>query len=246
MFNDIRIYRRDNAENIEKTISVPISYGPAQKFLARITQDPELNAPAITLPRMSFEITNMTYDGSRKLPASFRQSATIETDDGRYKTVLNGTPYNIDFDLSIMTKYEEDGSKILEQILPFFQPEWTPSVQILEDPDVTRDVAVVLNGVTKEDAYEGDFQQRRALIWTLNFTMKAWYFGPTTNKKIIKFVKVNKYDRFDTNEAFETTTVQPGLTIGGEPTTDINNTIEYQDINFDDNWDYIVTIQDST
>lgn len=244
LFNDIQIYRWDNDGNITQTIPVPVAYGPSQKFLARIQQDPALNAPAITLPRISFEMTNFQYDGTRALTSSFRSKSAISTNDGSYNTALTPAPYNIDIELSIMTKYMEDGTKILEQIIPFFKPEWTPSVKLLDDPEYYLDVPIVLNGVTMEDAYDSDFQERRVLLWTLNFTVKGWYFGPSTNKKVIKFVKVNKYDNLSANDYVESTYVQPGLTANGEPTTNVNNSIDYTDINVEDDWAYIVRIVD--
>lgn len=246
LFNDIVIYRRDNDDNIQQTIKVPIAYGPMQKFLAKLEQDPNLTAPAMLLPRMSFEIVGMNYDGERKLTSSFRNSVAIPGDNGSYKTALSPTPYNLEFELAIMTKYTEDGTKILEQILPFFKPEFTPSVKLLDDLEYYLDVPVVLNSITTEDTYEGSFEERRALIWTLSFTVKGWYFGPATDKKVIKFSTVNSYGSLTANDAFETVTVRPGLTANGEPTTDINETVPYADINGEDDWDYIVTIIDNT
>jgi len=245
LFNDIQITRRDSEDNLVQTLTVPIAYGPIQKFLARVQQDPDLSAPAMQLPRMSFEIVNISYDGQRKLTSSYRSSAAIPGDNSSYSTVLNPTPYNIEFQLSIMSKYLEDGSKIIEQIIPFFKPEFTPSVKLLDDPECYLDVPIILNDISMEDTYEADFQQRRAIIWTLNFSMKAWYFGPSTNKKIIKFVEVKEYTSTTATDFEKKTTVQPGLTANGAPTNDINETIPYADINFEDDWGYIVRIEDN-
>lgn len=245
LFNDIQIRRYNNEGGLVQRVAVPLAYGPSQKFLARLGQDPDLTAPAIQLPRMSFQYTNMSYDGTRKLVSNFRGSTTIDDDNNSYKTVLNPTPWNIDFELTIMAKYMEDGTKILEQILPFFRPEFTPSVKVLDSPEHYLDIPIVLNGVSFEDAYEADFQERRVLIWTLNFVMKGWYFGPTSNKKVIKFATVNEYGSMIATTPLTITTVQPGLTANGEPTTDINETIPYANISIDDNWDYIVTIEDA-
>lgn len=245
LFNDIVIYRNDNDGNIVQTIKVPIAYGPMQKFLAKLEQDPSLTSPAMILPRMSFELTSMSYDGERKLTSSLRNSVSISTDDSSYNTALTPSPYNIEFELSVMTKYDEDGTKIIEQIIPFFKPEFSPSVKLLDELEYYLDVPIVLNSISKEDVYEGSFEERRSLIWTLSFTMKGWFFGPTTNKKVIKFSTVNTYSDMSANDALEIVTVQPGLTANGEPTTNINETIPYQDINGGDDWDYIVTITDA-
>ena len=245
LFNDIVIYRRDNTDDIKQALKIPIAYGPMQKFLAKLEQDPNLDAPAMILPRMSFEVTGMNYDGERKLTSSFRNSVSIPTDNGSYKTSLNPTPYNIEFELAIMTKYMEDGSKILEQILPYFKPEFTPSIKLMDDIDQYMDIPIILNSITTEDTYEASFEERRALIWTLNFTMKGWFFGPTTNKKVIKFSSINTYSSLDANTSFETVNVQPGLTANDEPTTKITETVPYADINGEDDWDFIVTITDN-
>lgn len=246
LFNDIVITRLDNSGNTKQRIKVPIAYGPHQKFLARLEQDPNLNAPAMLLPRMSFEIVGMLYDGERKLTSSQRNSIPLAANNSQYKTALTPAPYNIEFQLSIMTKYTEDGTKILEQIIPYFKPEFTPSVKLLDDLEYYLDVPIILNNVSTEDTYEGSFEERRALIWTLNFTMKAWYFGPTTDKKVIKFATTNLYTDFNQANSDITVTVQPGLTANGEPTTDANNSVNYTEINADDDWAYIVTIVDNT
>lgn len=246
MFNDIVVDRKDNNDALVQRIKVPIAYGPMQKFLARLQQDSNLTAQAITLPRMSFEIVGMTYDGDRKLTSAQRNSVPISSDNSQYKSVFTPSPYNIEFQLSIMTKYNEDGTKILEQIVPYFKPDFTPSVQLLEDLDYYLDVPIILNGISTEDIYEGSFEERRALIWTLNFTVKGWFFGPTSDKKVIKFVEANAYADIDQANSDVTVTVQPGLTANGQPTTDANNSIAYSEINGDDDWAYIVTITDRT
>lgn len=243
LFNDIYITREDNDGNEVQRMVVPISYGPRQKFLARIQQDPNLTAPAITLPRMSFEMQGISYDGSRKLTnAQWNRKTLTSAVTGQ---VFSPVPYNIQFTLSIMAKYTEDGTKILEQILPFFTPDFTITAKLVDELDVVVDVAIVLNSVSVEDAYEASFQERRVMIWTLNFTLMGYYFGPTSNKKVIKFVKANIYTDTSSNTASEIITVQPGLTANGQPTTDINETIAYVDISEDDDWDYIVRITDA-
>lgn len=242
LFNSIEIDRKDNDGNVVQTFQIPINYAPMQKLLSRLEQDPNLNAPAITLPRMSFEIVNMGYDPDRKLTSLSRLTRPGETAD-----VLTSqyapSPYNIEFELNVMTKYNEDGMKIVEQILPHFKPEMTPSVEIIDGlPPV--DIPIILNSVTKEDVYEGSYEERRALIWTLNFTMKAYFFGPTSQKKIIKFVEANTYTPLSSNTAFQRVTVQPGLTANGDPTTYPDLTVPYADISVDDDWAYICTIED--
>ena len=149
-------------------------------------------------------------------------------------------PYDIEFDLNIMTKYNEDGTKILEQIVPFFKPDVTVSARLIDKMDLYYDIPIVLNSVSMEDAYEGDFLQRRALIWTLSFTLKGYFFGPVSDRKVIKFVQTNLYDQLTDTVPDSILSVRPGLTAQRVGTTDIEETIPYEDISIDDDWKFIV------
>jgi len=218
MFNNIVVSRKTTAGVVDKRIKVPISYSPRDKLLARIETDPNLRKPdAVSLPRMGFEVTSMTYAGERKLNTIQRYSIQSTSDSAKSNLVYAPVPYDINFQLSIMVKSAEDGTQILEQILPFFTPEWTNSVQLIDDLELKMDIPLVLVSVTSDDTYDGDFETRRALIWTLDFTMKCYFYGPIKNKKIIKFANVNFFiDGFDTtigsaNTAEERVTIQPGL-----------------------------------
>lgn len=245
MFNKISIVRDDpnTGDSVQRMI-VPISYGPYQKFLARVNQDPELNRKtAITLPRMSFEITGIEYDGSRKVN-SIRKivGLTNQTDMKSFQYVP--APYNLNFTLSIMTKYAEDATQIVEQILPFFKPEWTFTVKLIDNLE-TLDIPLVLNSVNMDDIYDGDFETRRSILWTLNFTMKGWYFGPQREKSVIKFIDVRNHTKVAADAEPESQiTVQPGLTANGEPTTSIDETIDYELIDIDDDWGIITIFRD--
>lgn len=240
LFNKMSITREDNQGVEQQRMVVPISYGPYQKFLARITQDPGLNRPqAISLPRMSFEMITMFYDGTRKLSSTGKLCSTT---DGNF--MYNPVPYNIEFNLYIMTKHAEDGTKILEQILPFFKPDYTFSAKIIDDLDPI-DLPLVLNSISSEDMYEADFETRRSLMWTLSFTFKGWFFGPSRESKIIKFIDVRNHTDTPTNTEPETQiTVRPGLTANGEPTSDANSSIDYLLIDADDDWGIITIIDD--
>lgn len=246
LFNDIIIDRKDSNGTSTTRFKVPIAYGPTQKFLSKVGEDPEHTAPATVLPRMSFEMLGMIYDGERKLTRHQLNKVTLPTNDNSFSTQFTSAPYNIEFQLNIMTKYPEDGNKIFEQIAPFFKPDWTASVEIIPElENFAIDVPIVLNSVTTEDTYEGAFEERRLLIWTLNFTLKGQYFGPVAERKVIKFTDVDVYGSMDATDALETITTQPGLTANGEPTTDIDETIPYDQINFDDDWAFIVTVEDA-
>lgn len=246
LFNKIRIKRVDKNNGDEQNIIVPIHYGPWQKFLSRITQDPDFaQKSAITLPRMSFEITGMNYDGERKLPSlqKIRKENRPEEDNSK-SYMWSASPYTLDFSLYIMTKYSEDAVKIVEQIIPFFKPEWTTTVKLIDDIDPI-DIPLILGNVTNEELYEGSYEERKSVLWTLNFTMKCWYFGPERQKKVIKFVEAHMYDNLDENsEPRESVNVYPGLTANGHPTTNPDETISYQSIEFEDDWDVITVIEE--
>lgn len=232
IFNQIKIERSDNAGNLVQTMIVPLSYAPFQKVLSRLTQDPDLlnsRKSAISLPRMSFEITSIQYDPVRKLSSSLkmRKDLKVETNSAR-NFVYAATPYNIDFSLYIMTKYSEDATKILEQILPFFTPDWTVSAFLIPDLE-SFDLPIVLTSVTTEDLYEGDYTERQTILYTLNFTLKGYFFGPEKTKKVIKFVEAGFATDTAANTLFEET-------VNVYPVILANNSIGWSDIEFDDDW----------
>ena len=179
LFNNIQIKHLDDNGATVSVMKVPFAYGPIQKFLARIEQTPDLNKPtSITLPRMSFEFTGLSYDPSRKLTQT-QTFLTKKADDGSViKKVYMPVPYNMQFQLSIMSKLNDDCLQIVEQILPYFQPSYNVSVNLVGEINEQRDIPVVLDNLSFTDDYEGDFSTRRALIYTLNFTAKTYLFGP--------------------------------------------------------------------
>lgn len=186
LFNNINIARYDDSGNVTQMITVPIMYGPKEKYYARLIQDPDLQKEtALTLPRISFEYTNLTYDASRHLIKTNKRCAPSGDADSALQ-LYNPTPYNIDFELVAYTKYQEDGNQIVEQVFPFFTPDFTMTVKINEDLGLIEDVPVILNSVTVEDDYEGDFKERRVLMWTFQFTMKTNFYGPSKDAPIIK------------------------------------------------------------
>lgn len=175
------------------TVKVPLAYGPTQKFLARLEQTPNLSqATAISLPRMSFEFTGLTYDSSRKVTTT-QTIAVKNPDDGTdIKKVFMPVPYNMQFELAIMCKLNDDALQLVEQILPFFQPQYNLTINLVSLINEKKDVPVVLENITMDDQYEGDFTSRRVLLYTLRFTAKTYLFGPVTSasKDIIKTASV--------------------------------------------------------
>jgi hypothetical protein len=207
IFNNIQIKRRDSNGNITQSIAVPLAYAPKEKFLARLDAQPSLDNRefAITLPRMSFEISGISYDSSRKLT---RVQKFKHVKAGKEGKVLNynytPVPYNISYNLYSFTASAEAGLQIIEQILPFFQPDFTVTVNAIPELNIKRDIPIVLNSVNYEDTYNGDFSQRRAVIYTLGFTAKTYLFGPASTQKVIKETQSDVYtDTNTTNKARE-------------------------------------------
>lgn len=189
LFNDINIQHTNKEGQVVSFLKVPLAYGPTQKFLARLEQSPDLNKPvAITLPRMSFEFTGITYDPSRKVTTTQTFLVKDPNDGKEVKKVFMPVPYNMQFELSIMSKINDDALQIIEQILPYFQPAYTLSVNLVEGINEKKDIPIILENVTMQDDYDGDFTTRRVLLYTLRFTAKTYLFGPTSSatKDIIK------------------------------------------------------------
>lgn len=194
LFNNIELRRSNEA------MKVPLAYGPKQKFLARLDQtpDPTNKRVQITLPRISFEINGITYDPSRKVAPT--QKIFLKNPDRNIttKTAFMPVPYNLGFELAVISKNQEDGLQIIEQILPFFQPHYNLSVKLIPDLEETKDVPVVLKSLDYEDDYEGNFSQRRAVIYTLQFEVKTYLYGPVSESKQIKKIITDFYT--DTNQ----------------------------------------------
>jgi hypothetical protein len=189
LFNEISIKHTDNSGNVKSVIKVPLAYGPTQKFLARLEQSPDLNKPVqITLPRMSFEFTGLTYDPTRKSTTTQTFIAKSAVDGTETKKVYLPVPYNMQFELRIMCKLNDDALQIIEQILPFFQPSYSMTIELVDIINEKRDIPVILENITMQDDYEGNFTTRRVLLYTLRFTAKTYLFGPVSSatRDIIK------------------------------------------------------------
>lgn len=190
LFSDIRLKRENADKSVTQTIAVPIAYAPKEKWLVRIEQDTNLeNHTYATLPRLSFEITGMDYDPTRKVART--NYLTCSDGTSAVSRTYAPVPYNIEISLYVLTKTQEDALQIVEQILPFFTPELTMSLKTIPESNVITDVPVILNNVSISDEYDGDFATRRFITYTLNFTLKANMFGPVTSGGIINRVTVN-------------------------------------------------------
>ena len=194
LFNNLTIKATNASDSVVSVTKVPLAYGPTQKFLARLEQSPDLNkSTAMTLPRMSFEFTGLTYDPSRKVTTT--QTFVVKDPDTGEETKKGfmPVPYNMQFELAIMCKLNDDALQIVEQILPYFQPAYNLTVELVEGIKEKRDVPVVLENITMEDDYTGDFKERRVLLYTLRFTAKTYMYGPVSSatRDIIKVAKVS-------------------------------------------------------
>ena len=230
LFNDIYIRHKDSTGDSISEMKVPLAYGPTQKFLARIEQQAELNKPiAMTLPRLSFEMTSIQYDATRK--ANVTQ--TFKASDGtNLKKVYLPVPYNIGFQLNLMTKLQDDALQVVEQILPYFQPAFTLTIDLVDSIGEKRDIPITLDNVSFTDDYEGDFSTRRIMIYTFNFTAKTYLFGPVADSTegLIRKVQVDVYA--DTNR----TTAKREMRYTVEP--DPIDAAPDDDFGFSENWEF--------
>jgi hypothetical protein len=215
LFNNIQIKRKDSSGSVIQSIRVPLAYAPKEKFLTRLDQQPDLENRefAITLPRMSFEISSIEYDAGRKLNRlqkfkKVKTSAEGKILDFNYMPV----PYNISYNLFCFTATAEGGLQIIEQILPYFQPDYTVTINVIPEMGIKRDVPIILNNINYEDSYSGDFTTRRAVIYTLNFTAKTYLYGPASTQKVIRETQADLHTDLPAATREERITVVPNPT----------------------------------
>ncbi len=242
LFNNIYINREKDG-TIYDTLKVPIAYGPKDKMLSRVEADPELAKPfSIVLPRMSFELTSLNYSPTRKL-STVKKGAIQQTgnDADKLSYVYTPVPYDFNFTLYVAVKNAEDGTRILEQILPYFAPEWTATLNLVPELGIKHDIPTVLLNVTSEDTYESDFVTRRAMIWSLDFLMKGYVYGPIKKNEQIKLANINFFTTTSNNEPEERINVYPGLLANGSGTTNSSLTVNSSLITANSDFDYIVS-----
>jgi hypothetical protein len=260
MFDDIVVRRLNASNEIIQSIMVPIAYGPKQKWLVRIRQNPELKAQvALQLPRLGFEITGMNYDGTRRLTGTTKNVALRASDKNKLDRQYVPVPWDISFSLYAYVKNSDDGAQIVEQIVPFFGPEWTNTVNVVPSMGIKMDVPTILQGLTVDDVYEGDYDSRQTLVYTFNFTMKGWFFGPIRAQGVIKRAQTDlhvvepvansdvlygiQYQKFTSEELDEAAVssrlrVQPGLLANGVGTTNSAASVSYRTISSNTAWKY--------
>lgn len=202
LFSDIRIPRYDNDGVLQQTVAVPISYAPKEKWVVRIESDPNLDNHTYTvLPRLSFEITGYAYDSLRKVNR-MNKLVCVQSGGDTRKEVYAPVPYNLDITLYALTKNTEDGLAIVEQILPTFTPEYSLAINAVSDMNIVQDVPIILNSVSVQDDYDGDFNLRRFVTHTFNFTAKMNLFGNVGNQGVINDVTANINQTNDADETF--------------------------------------------
>jgi hypothetical protein len=231
MFNDIDVVRYNNAGTAVQTIRVPIAYGPKEKFLVRLRTDPNLDRDvAIQLPRLAFEITDMSYAPTRSL-SKLQKNTAIGSQGDSLRSQFTPVPYDINMSLYGMFANQEDAVQVVEQILPFFRPEWTNSVKLVPSIGQFYDIPTVMTGLSIEDTYEADFQVRRAIIYTFTFTVKGYIFGPVSNKGVIKRTVLDFASDSTVGTPFnERISLTPGLLANGSPTANSSASIDTSSI----------------
>lgn len=251
LFNDIYVNRPDPSAGVINTIKVPLSYGPKEKAEARLIANPNLDLPAaISVPRMGFEITTMAYSPTRKLATVGRSRQVNAADPSKVLYNYNPVPYDISFSLYITSKFQDDGTQIVEQILPYFTPERTTTVNLIPEMNFVVDIPLTLINITPSDTYEGGFEERRHITWTLDFLMKCYFYGPVRESGVITLADINFLDAsgFDPIDAAvgnvtgpDRYHIQPGLTANGQPTSNAGLTIDRNMISANSNYGYITT-----
>lgn len=225
LFTDLQVVRVDSLGNELGRQTVPLNFSKKQKFVQRLIQDANLDSkPAITLPRIAFEFNGISYAPQRKVPSVHRIKQSNPADGNSAFNVYNPLPYDIAFSLSIYAKRQDEALQILEQIIPFFSPQYTIKMKGIKSPDICYDVPISLVSVAPDDNAEGSFEDNRMIIWTLDFVMAAYMFGPIRNSGLIK-TAITEFKDYDENTD---ATIQIQPYIDGVPLDDILKEDDYE------------------
>lgn len=242
--NDIHIERTVADSTDTELIKVPVSYATKEKMLARLQSDPDIDRPfSALMPRISFELVAMQYDSNRKLPTVNRRVVKNANDLNTLKYLYSPVPYDFMFNAYVYVKNAEDGTKIIEQIIPFFTPDYTVTAELIPEMGISKDISIVLGPISPTDMYDQSFINRRALVWELSFTVKGELYGPIREKPIIKFANTSMFV-YGANTPVISYTVQPGLTANEEPTSNASATIDKSLIAVDDDFGFVTNTID--
>ena len=209
MFNNITIQRTDANGNVVQLQKVPLSYSPKQKFLTKIRQQPDVDTQnvQVLLPRMGFEMVSLEYDPNRKI-SPIQQSRTINSSSAA-NSQYAPTPYNINVILYVYAKNQDDGLQVIEQILPYFNPDYNLTIKAVPQLNIKNDLPIILSSIGFEDDYEGDLTTRRSIIWTLSFVLKLNFYGPVSKQGVIKKTTSNIFNDRELTSQQQIITVQP-------------------------------------
>lgn len=256
IFNDIYVDRKDKDGVTQRTFKIPVSYGPKERYLARFAQNPDLlREVSMVFPRMSFEITNIYYDPTRKLN-TIGKIPSVQTGPSANTNVANmqynPVAYNFDITLSIIARNTQDALQIVEQIAPYFTPQWTETLTLIEGLDINMDIPVILKTMQMVDTYAGNFESKEWIIWDLTFTLKGYLYGATRTKSLIKESIVNTYipkgakasSGVGITPAVTTVTVTPGMLANGSPTSNAALSVSADLISADDNYGFITDYEE--
>ena len=226
MFNNITIDRKNSSGAVVQSLRIPLAYAPRQKFLARIAQQPvvEETSQQIILPRMSFEMIGIMYDPQRRI-SLVQQNRALNTSTTSLNAQYAPTPYNMNLSLYIYSKNQDDALQIVEQILPYFNPDYNLSFKAIPSMGITHDLPILLENITYEDDYEGDLSTRRSIIWTLNFVMKLNFYGPINRQGIIRRVDVDTYSDAELSKRINQydVTASPSTAVPGDTIDFVEN-----------------------
>lgn len=246
IFNDIYIDRISANGTVQKTLKIPLQYGPKERYLARYRQNPDLlREVSMVFPRMAFEITSINYDPTRKLN-TIGKIPNINSNSNILDIQYNPVAYNFDITLSIISRNTEDALRIVEQIIPYFTPQWTETLSLIEGMNINMDIPIVLKNVQMIDTYSSNFEDKEWIVWDLTFTLKGYLYGPTKTKSLIKQSIANAYipkgsvdSGIGITPAVATVTVTPGMLANGSPTSNASLTVPSSQISADDNYGFI-------
>jgi hypothetical protein len=243
LLSDLRIMRTIAGANTE-LLTIPLQYGPKDKMIARIEEDAAIDRPAADiLPMISYEMTDFTYDKGRKLN-TINKNIASSSNGSFFNYQYTPVPYDIDFKVYVYVKNTEDGTKIMEQILPYFTPDWTLAVNLIPQLNTVMNIPVVIKNISCTDTYSGDFKKRRAIIWSIDLTVKGYFYGPIKQAYTIQFVDMPIIigDPTSNNIPSSVVNIIPGLTSNGQPTDNSSMAIPYQQVSVTNDFGYVTNI----
>jgi hypothetical protein len=258
LFSEINVQRTSASSNsVTQFVRVPITYASKEKMLARVREDPDIDRPTATLPlpMMSFDVVSFQYDGGRKLESATRRTAIDTSDPNSLKYQFTPVPWNIGFELYVYAKNEIDGNKIIEQIIPYFTPDYTSSVVLVPELGFTTKIPIVLASMSHEDSSTGPLPDHQAITWTLGFVLKGYFLGPVKTGKIVKFIESRYYaegygqtevQAEANSELAFSVTVQPGQMANGAPTSNASLSVDSNTILVNSDFGYVVTVNSSS